>query len=212
MRPTVTSGIRPGFPGLSQSQGQVTHVLLTRSPLEYPRKGLSARLACVKHAASVRPEPGSNSPLRSQTTTQETNPEPPNPGNNPSKTTNPPKPQRACASPQRNPGHPPPTKEGEQPGATRPKKPAGPIKALAFNTLLSSQETDTHRVRPTHASLTPGQPFNSIRFARLVKLSGVSALVSPLDMKRLCPTGLWRFPRDRPSQTSSWSLVGQVEH
>jgi hypothetical protein len=27
-------------------------------------KGLSARLACVKHAASVRPEPGSNSPLR----------------------------------------------------------------------------------------------------------------------------------------------------
>ena len=29
-------------------------------------KGLSARLACVKHAASVRPEPGSNSPLRSQ--------------------------------------------------------------------------------------------------------------------------------------------------
>jgi hypothetical protein len=37
-------------------------VLLTRSPLEYPRKGLSVRLACVKHAASVRPEPESNSP------------------------------------------------------------------------------------------------------------------------------------------------------
>ena len=29
-------------------------------------KGLSARLACVKHAASVRPEPGSNSPLNEQ--------------------------------------------------------------------------------------------------------------------------------------------------
>jgi hypothetical protein len=28
-------------------------------------KGLSARLACVKHAASVRPEPGSNSPTKS---------------------------------------------------------------------------------------------------------------------------------------------------
>jgi hypothetical protein len=28
----------------------------------YPRKGLTVRLACVKHAASVRPEPGSNSP------------------------------------------------------------------------------------------------------------------------------------------------------
>src|SRR6478672_6449322 len=27
-------------------------------------KGLSARLACVKHAASVRPEPGSNSPSK----------------------------------------------------------------------------------------------------------------------------------------------------
>ena len=37
-------------------------MLLTRSPLEYLRRGLSARLACVKHAASVRPEPGSNSP------------------------------------------------------------------------------------------------------------------------------------------------------
>ena len=62
MRQRVISGISPRFRGLSQSQGQVTHVLLTRSPLEYPRRGLSARLACVKHAASGRPEPGSNSP------------------------------------------------------------------------------------------------------------------------------------------------------
>jgi hypothetical protein len=30
-------------------------------------KGLTARLACVKHAASVRPEPGSNSPLKNNT-------------------------------------------------------------------------------------------------------------------------------------------------
>jgi hypothetical protein len=37
-------------------------VLLTRSPLEYLRRDLSVRLACVKHAASVRPEPESNSP------------------------------------------------------------------------------------------------------------------------------------------------------
>ncbi len=62
MQAVVLSGIRPSFPGLSQSAGQITHVLLTRSPLEQPRKGLSVRLACVKHAASVRPEPGSNSP------------------------------------------------------------------------------------------------------------------------------------------------------
>src|SRR3954464_7660355 len=64
----VVSGISHRFRWLSQSQGQITHVLLTRSPLEYPRKGLSARLACVKHAASVRPEPGSNSPLKTTPT------------------------------------------------------------------------------------------------------------------------------------------------
>ena len=64
MPATVVSGIRPSFPGLSQSQGQVTHVLLTRSPLIHPRRGFTVRLACVKHAASVRPEPGSNSPSR----------------------------------------------------------------------------------------------------------------------------------------------------
>ena len=64
MRAPVISGISHRFRQLSQSAGQITHVLLTRSPLEYPRKGLSARLACVKHAASVRPEPGSNSPSK----------------------------------------------------------------------------------------------------------------------------------------------------
>ncbi|HAT1182365.1 TPA: hypothetical protein I8V48_002454 [Corynebacterium striatum] len=45
-------------------------MLLTRSPLEYPQQaaGLSVRLACVKHAASVRPEPGSNSPQKNFST------------------------------------------------------------------------------------------------------------------------------------------------
>ena len=33
MQRRVISGINPGFPELSQSQGQVAHVLLTRSPL-----------------------------------------------------------------------------------------------------------------------------------------------------------------------------------
>ena len=65
MRASVISGISSGFPGLSQSGGQVAHVLLTRSPLIPTRRWFTARLACVKHAASVRPEPGSNSPLRS---------------------------------------------------------------------------------------------------------------------------------------------------
>ena len=47
---------------------QVTHALLTRPPLsrqgyqsEEINPGRFVRLACVKHAASVHPEPGSNS-------------------------------------------------------------------------------------------------------------------------------------------------------
>ena len=68
MRLHFVSGISSGFPGLFQSQGQVTHVLLTRSPLITQEQALkiTVRLACVKHAASVRPEPGSNSPLMNE--------------------------------------------------------------------------------------------------------------------------------------------------
>src|ERR1700750_1729987 len=65
MPEVVVSGISFGFPELSRCEGQIAHVLLTRSPLVYSRRSLTARLACVKHAASVRPEPGSNSPLKS---------------------------------------------------------------------------------------------------------------------------------------------------
>ena len=62
------SGISSSFELLSQTSGQVAHVVLTRSPLTLPVYCYtmeSVRLACVKHAASVRPEPGSNSPSRS---------------------------------------------------------------------------------------------------------------------------------------------------
>ena len=38
-----------------------SHALLSRLPLFHPRRGLFARLACLKHAASVHPELGSNS-------------------------------------------------------------------------------------------------------------------------------------------------------
>jgi hypothetical protein len=41
MRPCVLSGIRPRFQGLSQSAGQIAHVLLTRSPLIHPPKEAS---------------------------------------------------------------------------------------------------------------------------------------------------------------------------
>ena len=49
---------------LSPSLGQVAHALLTRLPLGLQKQAFIGlvRLACVKHAASVRPEPGSNSP------------------------------------------------------------------------------------------------------------------------------------------------------
>ena len=62
MRPNRVSGISIRFRMLSQSYRQVTHVLLTRPPLILSRRTRSARLACIRHAASVRPEPGSNSP------------------------------------------------------------------------------------------------------------------------------------------------------
>jgi hypothetical protein len=62
-----SSGISSGFPLLFRTPGQVAHVLRTRSPLSLPRscdRLGPVRLACIKHAASVRPEPGSNSPSR----------------------------------------------------------------------------------------------------------------------------------------------------
>ena len=63
-------GISSHFWLLSPSIRQVTHALLTRPPLETDqiRRSLNemfpVRLACVKHAASVHPEPGSNSLIK----------------------------------------------------------------------------------------------------------------------------------------------------
>ena len=54
-------GISSRFQLLSPCLRQIAHALLTRPPLSNPRRNYSVRLACVKHAASVRPEPGSNS-------------------------------------------------------------------------------------------------------------------------------------------------------
>ena len=59
----VLCGISSRFQLLSPSLGQIPHALLTRPPLTYLEQAPNkfVRLACVKHAASVRPEPGSNS-------------------------------------------------------------------------------------------------------------------------------------------------------
>ena len=64
-------GISSRFQLLSPCAGQVAHALLTRPPLS--RKSFTpggvplkrfVRLACVRHAASVHPEPGSNSHIK----------------------------------------------------------------------------------------------------------------------------------------------------
>ena len=62
-------GISSRFQLLSPSLRQIAHALLTRSPLSQLsvirriHQINSVRLACVRRAASVRPEPGSNSLL-----------------------------------------------------------------------------------------------------------------------------------------------------
>jgi hypothetical protein len=60
----VSFGISTPLGVLSPSRRQVSYALLTRSPLYsgycYPFR---VRLACLIHAANVRSEPGSNSPL-----------------------------------------------------------------------------------------------------------------------------------------------------
>ena len=57
----ASCGISVRFQTLSPSHRQIAHALLTRPPLITPRRVITVRLECVKHAASVHPEPGSNS-------------------------------------------------------------------------------------------------------------------------------------------------------
>ena len=60
-------GISSRFQLLSPTPRQIAHALLTRPPLTYrfqfrrTFQNKPVRLACVRHAASVHPEPGSNS-------------------------------------------------------------------------------------------------------------------------------------------------------
>ena len=57
-------GISNPFGLLSPAEGQIIHVLRTRPPLYYRAEALIlVRLACVRPAANVRSEPGSNSPI-----------------------------------------------------------------------------------------------------------------------------------------------------
>ena len=65
MRPLLLWEIRRRFHRLCPRYGQVAHALRTLSPVAGRVLLLPAapRLACVKPAASVHPEPGSNSSL-----------------------------------------------------------------------------------------------------------------------------------------------------
>ena len=54
-------GFHPAIPEWKAGWSRVTHPFAT---LCTPEGALIVRLACVKHAASVHPEPGSNSPFR----------------------------------------------------------------------------------------------------------------------------------------------------
>ena len=60
----IILGISPPFGGLSPTAGYVIHVLRTLPPLYSPScPGFLARLACIRHTANVRSEPGSNSSI-----------------------------------------------------------------------------------------------------------------------------------------------------
>ena len=61
---SVLFGISAPFGTLFQTKGQIIHALLTRAPLySSAEANFLVRLACVRHAASVSSEPGSNSPV-----------------------------------------------------------------------------------------------------------------------------------------------------
>ena len=63
MRGVVLWEISRRFHRLCPGRGQVAHVLRTLPPVAASHTRAAPRLACVKPAASVHPEPGSNSSL-----------------------------------------------------------------------------------------------------------------------------------------------------
>ena len=62
-RPSWPWGITRRFHRLSPRKGLVAYALRTRAPLSLPRREDPVRLACIRPAASVHPEPGSKSSL-----------------------------------------------------------------------------------------------------------------------------------------------------
>ena len=162
---------------LSRRRGQVTHVLLTRSPLIQNQQAgpFTVRLACVKHAASVRPEPGSNSPNKTNKQETPTNhkhsqPGPPaNQYNSPENQTKPnPTPQTQKS---REPGKPkqnnPPNNHTQQTNYAQP--PRRPKWHKKHNTLSSSQTT--HPAGAQSSLLTQPRSGEQLRYSRTFAIS-----------------------------------------
>ena len=145
----VVSGIRPRFQGLSQSEGQVAHVLLTRSPLIRPANWSSP---FDLHVLSTPPAfvLSQNQTLRK--CQQATHP-PKRAGNRHNETTNPPLTKepvnqiRLSQEP-----HHPRTKAPRSPLSTTNPHKRGPSWHRLLGTLLSSQGTDAHPARTLRAT------------------------------------------------------------
>ena len=160
MRQDLISGISAGFPTLSQSQGQVTHVLLTRSPLIHPASWaspfdlhvlstppafvLSQDQTLRKSIAPTRPKPGqqpyeADHPKKEMA--QQNWPQPCGPLTN-----------HTISHTKATHHQPDPPQRQTQPGSRQPKW------HQLSSTLLSSQGTGTHHQDPHQPAGThPGQ-------------------------------------------------------
>ena len=183
-RPRI-SRISHTFMRLSRRRGQVTHVLLTRSPLIQNQQAdpFTVRLACVKHAASVRPEPGSNSPNK----TNKTRPQPTTnkqPARTHSQYNSPENQTRPNPTPQqRGPGKP---KQNKTPKTTHNQnhaQPPGPWHKK-HDTLSSSQTT--HPAGTQSSLLTQLRSGEQLRYSRTfvgsTSTSGALFPVTPIDV------------------------------
>ena len=144
------SRISHTFMRLSRRRGQVTHVLLTRSPLIQNQQAdpFTVRLACVKHAASVRPEPGSNSPNKTNKIQAPTNHK--QPARTQSQYNSPENQTRPNPTPKQGPGKP---KQNKTPKTThKHAQPPGPWHKK-HDTLSSSQTTHPPRFKIRKSSL-----------------------------------------------------------
>src|SRR5690606_12592298 len=90
--------------------------------------------------------------------------------------------------PQRNHQPPPAGMATGRPDQTT--SPAEPIKALAFNTLLSSQETDTHRAETrSHGPRPRGDSFFTLPEPLGMSISSFSSSAVPMRLARRLPGG-----------------------